>query len=301
MRLAARISGVSPATIRAWERRYAAVKPERTDGNTRMFRWQDVQRLSLLQRAANEGHAIRHLVDLNNEGLEALLQSKPGSTTATAPSADATPPSVRNTIASAYLDLVDRFEVGAARELLLKSASLMPSREFVLEVVTPIVQEVGHRWANKQWCIAQEHLVSAQLKATLSTLLQINAVERNHDAILVATPPGHFHEFGILVGAMLASARGLNPVYLGVDLPFEEMSWAARKLNARVVLTSVVRSLPSDAQEAQRQMMIAFAAEHTVWMGCPSDHDLVGASDKIRYFHDFQELDLALAHLTMTM
>ena len=161
MRLAARISGVSPATIRAWERRYAAVKPERTDGNTRMFRWQDVQRLSLLQRAANEGHAIRHLVDLNNEGLEALLQSKPGSTTATAPSADATPPSVRNTIASAYLDLVDRFEVGAARELLLKSASLMPSREFVLEVVTPIVQEVGHRWANKQWCIAQEHLVSA--------------------------------------------------------------------------------------------------------------------------------------------
>ncbi len=66
MRLAARISGVSPATIRAWERRYAAVKPERTDGNTRMFRWQDVQRLSLLQRAANEGHAIRHLVDLNS-------------------------------------------------------------------------------------------------------------------------------------------------------------------------------------------------------------------------------------------
>jgi DNA-binding transcriptional MerR regulator len=60
-------------TLRVWERRYAVVEPERTEGGGRLYRQQDVARLGLIKRLVDAGHAISTVANLTLEDLEARV------------------------------------------------------------------------------------------------------------------------------------------------------------------------------------------------------------------------------------
>ncbi|MFT5468433.1 MAG: DNA-binding transcriptional MerR regulator [Verrucomicrobiales bacterium] len=70
----ARLSGVSQHTIRAWEKRYRVVTPERTDTQRRIYSREDVHRLTLLKSLVDNGHTIGSLAAFDTGKLEALLQ-----------------------------------------------------------------------------------------------------------------------------------------------------------------------------------------------------------------------------------
>ena len=57
-------TGISPHTIRAWERRYSALSPDRTATNRRLYSTTDIEKLSLLQRAVQAGHSIGQIANL---------------------------------------------------------------------------------------------------------------------------------------------------------------------------------------------------------------------------------------------
>ena len=48
---AAERTGLSPHVIRAWERRYRAIEPERSAGKHRLYSEAEIQRLAMLSRA----------------------------------------------------------------------------------------------------------------------------------------------------------------------------------------------------------------------------------------------------------
>lgn len=77
MRSVARATGLTPDTIRAWERRYAAIEPDRTAGNTRRYSPSDIRRLSLLREATQRGHTISAIAHLQEEPLRQLLSRDP--------------------------------------------------------------------------------------------------------------------------------------------------------------------------------------------------------------------------------
>lgn len=65
----ARLTGIPPDTLRVWERRYAVVTPVRSDAGTRLYRAEDVSRLSLIKRLVDNGDAISHVAGLSLEHL----------------------------------------------------------------------------------------------------------------------------------------------------------------------------------------------------------------------------------------
>lgn len=54
----ARRSGVNEATLRAWERRYGLLEPERTDGGHRRYRAEDVRRVERVVELVDEGWSV---------------------------------------------------------------------------------------------------------------------------------------------------------------------------------------------------------------------------------------------------
>ena len=60
---ASKLTGISVDTLRAWERRYAAVVPKRGD-RRRGYGQGDIERLILLRRVVERGHAIRSVAGL---------------------------------------------------------------------------------------------------------------------------------------------------------------------------------------------------------------------------------------------
>lgn len=73
-----KLTGISPDTLRVWERRYQVVKPSRTDKGGRLYSRDEVSRLVKIKALVDQGHAISTLVSLTDEQLHDRLTQLSG-------------------------------------------------------------------------------------------------------------------------------------------------------------------------------------------------------------------------------
>ena len=76
----ARLTGLSTANIRIWEKRYEVVQPERSESGRRLYTEQDVSRLTLLKTLSDHGHPIRTTASLAHIELEKRLREATNAT-----------------------------------------------------------------------------------------------------------------------------------------------------------------------------------------------------------------------------
>lgn len=69
-----RLTGIRPTTLRIWERRYALVRPSRTEGKIRLYNEDDVRRLTLIKTLVDAGHQVSLLAPLTMEQLRHRLE-----------------------------------------------------------------------------------------------------------------------------------------------------------------------------------------------------------------------------------
>lgn len=76
IRAVSRLTGVQAVTLRAWERRYGAVRTRRTgSGGRRLYSQEDVQRLSLIKSLVDLGESVSHVAALPTAELNARLDA----------------------------------------------------------------------------------------------------------------------------------------------------------------------------------------------------------------------------------
>jgi len=162
--------------------------------------------------------------------------------------------------------------LGASHELSRLAAVLSP-RDLVYQVAVPLMREVGIRWHNGTLAIAQEHLVSEMLRTLLGSMIRLFRPANPVMTMVLSTPVGESHEFGVLAAAMLASLAGVEPVYLGPDLPGGEIADAARRTSAKVIVLSV--TFPSETTQQELNALAAAMPEDSeLWVGGESSAEL---------------------------
>lgn len=72
----ARLTGITPMTIRMWQTRYDAVSPVRTEGKQRLYTERDLTKLSLLKELTDHGDSIGMVAGLTVEELENRLKEQ---------------------------------------------------------------------------------------------------------------------------------------------------------------------------------------------------------------------------------
>lgn len=289
MRVVSRLTGLTPDTIRVWERRYEAVKPERTGGNKRRYSENEVRRLVLLRRATELGHSIGQVARLREDDLHRIL----GESTSDG-SSGTTSGSVYSTLVEDYIDSIRNFDVRGAESLLARTAAVMAPVTLSLELIVPLMRHVGRAWQEGQLKTYHEHIISGQLRNLLGTLMRYTGIAPGAPRVIVSTPPGHLHEFGAIIGAFIAASRGLEPIYLGADMPFEDLSDAAQQSDSDLIVLSIARDCRADEQAAMVEGLRALASRHEVWLGIPRRHALASLDSSARLFHGYEELDQAL-------
>ena len=65
IKVVSQMTGISEFVIRAWEKRYDAVIPSRTESNRRLYSEEDIEKLRLLNDAVQKGHNIGGIARLN--------------------------------------------------------------------------------------------------------------------------------------------------------------------------------------------------------------------------------------------
>lgn len=255
--------GISPSTLRAWEMRYGAVKPVRTESNQRVYTAPQLEYLQLLVKLVNKGHRIAAIAKLPPKKLYNLI-------------GDSRPESVQHKEGlQSILDCLFAFDLnGLAAHLELARLS-NGVREFVLDIISPLMREVGSLVAANKISVAQEHALSALVRNQLGQImygLAGNKVRSKKDeaSFLFTTPNGDWHEFGILMAAVLCAHHGRKLSYLGANLPAESLILAARALKPDVVVlgsTAGTQTGENSLEEYLKYLGKYLNPEIEVWIG----------------------------------
>lgn len=266
------MTGVSIDTLRAWERRYGAVTPVRDDRG-RIYTDADVRRITLLRDVVEGGHAIGRVATMSDAQLQALAGA-PKAPTARTPvprsqaSAGRTPAFAIDT--DIIIDALDRFDATAVETELARAAALLRPPELLQSVVVPVLREVGERWHSGRGRIAHEHMLSSSVRSVLGSLLRVHQKTGLPDTVLFATPSGERHEFGTLGAALLAAAGGLGIVYLGPDMPADDILAVTSAVPIEVVVLGITN--PAEPEKVDKDLALLcrrLAPDVELWLGGP--------------------------------
>lgn len=252
IQVVARRTGLSADVLRAWEKRYGAVTPERAVGRRRLYSDDDIERLRLLKRVTAAGRAIGQVAGFSTARLAAMVREDESEEVA-APLADAEAPGLAS--AAQYLqqaaDAVRELDAARLEGVLSVAVVAMRVDRLLADVVGPLLERIGELWESSALTVAHEHVASAVVRQVLGAMVAAWENRRGAPTLVAATPQGERHEFGAMMAAASAVAAGWRVVYLGPDLPAGDIAEAARQQRARAVAVSVVSAQGAAAAERE--------------------------------------------------
>lgn len=151
-----------------------------------------------------------------------------------------------------FLDLVERADQPAAVRLVtgLTERGTTPEA-VVLEVLAPAQREVGRRWEQGRWTVAQEHAATAVSDTALG-LLALDAHPRGKGRAIVACAEGEWHTLPARMAAEILRIRGWDVTFLGPSLPAADLGWYVERQRPDAVGLSC--SMPVSLKGAARSI-----------------------------------------------
>lgn len=232
------ITGINENTLRAWERRYKSLSPEKGIDGRRVYNTRDIEKLNLIWKLVKNGHAIGNIANLKLPELK-TLSSKLKGLSQTVPDNEV---SAINNLPQVEIDHLNNIILALKKfdlsqiQLSLQSARFELSPKSIIHgLILPLMREVGHLVATSQLKVSQEHLLSSLLRDHLGQLYQsLNPYEYKLKGkakkVMLTTREGDLHEFGILLAAILCRINGYETYYLGPNMPVDDLAEACNEL-----------------------------------------------------------------------
>jgi DNA-binding transcriptional MerR regulator/methylmalonyl-CoA mutase cobalamin-binding subunit len=252
VRVAARMTGLKPELIRAWETRYGAIRPSRSAGGSRRYSDEDIRRLRLLRDVVDAGHRIGGVARLNLAELQHLLPSPPG---------PASPP------IDQIIAVVEQLDAPESRRLLTKLRSEQDPLEFARKIVLPLLVEIGRRWNRGDLSISVEHFTSEIVRSILMPVIASVDAQRGASRVVFATPSGEHHDLGTLVAALVAVRAGADVIFLGADVPVDDLVQSVFKTRASAIVLGIVTLSNEESEQKLRDLRDRLPKDVGVWIG----------------------------------
>jgi DNA-binding transcriptional MerR regulator len=217
-----RRTGTSVDLLRAWEKRYGLLEPNRSDGGFRLYSDADVVRVRKMQSHLADGLAAkeaarRALEEPSSEtgGVQLVAQSR-----------------------RELADALGGFSEGRANAVLDRLLAALSVDAVLRDIVLPYLRELGEAWERGEASIAQEHFASNVLRGRLLGLGR-GWGEGSGPHALLACPPREQHDLGLIAFGLALRNRGWRITYLGQDTPVSTLEQEARELSPdRVVVAA---------------------------------------------------------------
>jgi DNA-binding transcriptional MerR regulator len=252
-------TGLNPATLRAWERRYGVPKPERSPGGHRLYTRKDIEMLQWLIDRQKEGLSISSAAEIwkgqqvgrDETAQQAFPQVQ----------ISATNEIILDALRDQWLTACMDFDDQTANQILDQAFSVAAPEMILSKVLQCGLALIGERWYTGEVSVQQEHFAIAVASRRVNTLLAATAPPSRSGRILVACPPGEDHDFILLMITFFLKRRGWDVVYLGSNVPLIN-------LDATIRTTSPILFL-SAAQTLKTAASLRTMSEFIVTQGIP--------------------------------
>lgn len=219
-----KLTGVGAITLRAWERRHGLIIPVRKDSGHRLYTREHIDQINRITALTQQGIRISQI---NPAMLESDLTTSPGSE-----------PDIWENQLDSMIAAITAFDERLLEEIYNEALSLYPIGLVTRNLLTPLLIELGLRWADAEGSIAEEHFFSFYLRNKLGARYHHRSHGNKGPLVLLAGLPGEYHEIGLLLFALAAHESGYRIIPLGANMPLGELAPVAKTKCCSAILLS---------------------------------------------------------------
>jgi DNA-binding transcriptional MerR regulator/methylmalonyl-CoA mutase cobalamin-binding subunit len=238
----AQMTGVSAATLRAWERRYGIPVPKRSSSSYRLYSDRDIELVRRVRQLCDDGMAP------SQAAREVIAQRDP---TPVEPKKVA-PPSedVYQLATGKILEGIERFDPDSVKSAIERALYLGPSVTVFQRILAPTLAEVGKRWEKGTLSISQEHLAAELIGNAVRYILSLAQPDKSKRRILLACFADEEHVTPLYGIALSFASWGYKSVMLGARTPTHALRHAVAEVQPDIIGLSVtVKPPPYRARE----------------------------------------------------
>lgn len=261
-------TGVPGPTLRAWERRYTLLSPERANNTYRLYSERDVVMIRWLKERVDAGMAISQAIVLFRHKHDEMHSESPSSSETSSKANSqthfASPTTIEEDVpanvvplhnAQKPLEFPTIYSMRLVRERLVEAfsqldeslasmimgsmLSIYPLDQVCIELITPTMWQIGQLWADELIAVSVEHFASNFFRALLTNLFQVTPVPTGAPIAIVCCAPGEPHELAPLMLALFLRRSGIRVVYLGQNIEIEGLLQSVRKISPALICVSL--------------------------------------------------------------
>ncbi|MEO8862081.1 MAG: MerR family transcriptional regulator [Ginsengibacter sp.] len=220
------LSGIKAHTIRIWEKRYSFLKPNRSDTNIRRYSNEELRIILNIALLNKYGYKISHINRMSEEVIFDSVLS------ITDPEARA------NITVNELIQSMIHFDGEKFESILNKSIEAKGVEETILKIIFTFLDKVGILWLTKHINPVHERLVSNIIRQKLIAGIDSLPLKKvSSTSICLFLPQGEFHEISLLFVAYLLKQKGITIIYLGANIPLEELKTVTSLKNPTYLYT----------------------------------------------------------------
>lgn len=230
-------TGINPVTLRAWERRYNLLDPDRLNNNYRLYSERDIQILRWITSRLEDGlsisNAVREFRGLRDNSI--WPDSLPSVMAPVPTQKPKFPPDI---YAKKLFTALTSHDETEAKKIIDSIQAMFNLESIFFEIFYPCLVEIGEAWYRGEIRIATEHFASGFIRSILMNLLQAFPIYSQAPKILIGCAPEEFHEIGPLMLSVLLRREGYQVEFLGSDLPVDDLVAYAEDVSPEMVILS---------------------------------------------------------------
>ncbi len=211
------LSGIKAHTIRIWEQRYSFLKPKRSQTNIRYYESEELKMLLNIALLNRYGFKISQIDRMTPDMIREKILSLN--------TAEAQQERMINHLMHCMISLD-----GEGFEDFLDDYIINHGIDKTINyLIFPFLDKIGILWMTDHIRIAQEHLVSNIIRHKLiKGIHDVSNLQIGTKTVIMFLPEGELHELGLLYVHYLLKIRGTRIIYLGANLPLDELEFAVK-------------------------------------------------------------------------
>lgn len=278
-----RFSGIQSHTIRIWEKRYNALQPMRSEGNTRYYDGEQLRRLLNIVSLMKVDRKVSELARLPDEKLDKLVSAF----TLDVKAHDHEEYFISQLIA-AGMDFNEAHFEKLFSHCLLRYG--MP--EAYKKILLPMLNRVGLMWSDSSIPPAAEHFISNLLRQKLYTAIDsLPPPTSSSSPWLLFLPEDELHEIGLLLAHYLIRQSGSRSVYLGANMPLSSLEDVIRSVQPGRILLFLVHNDHPEQTRVYLEKVIKAAKKTLFIAGHPGLISQLGKNKKIKWLRTVDDLE----------
>ncbi len=253
MRTVAKLTGVNPITLRAWERRYGLINPLRTEKGHRLYRQQDVQDIQRITSMLEQGISIGQV--------PALLEHVPRHEVAAHPMLAAEAPVAAMATGVSWLDdyraALSALDDAALQALEARSLGWLQLDDLLDLHLLPLLRGLESKRALSAQVDAEYRLLESRLTLALAHAARHCAVHAQHPPLLVASLPPERGLFALWHLAWSLRRAGMDARVLGSGVPAQTLLQAMHTQSVHTLVLLLEHKPPTAVLGSQLPLLAA--------------------------------------------